>query len=252
MERKLKPRVWVMTSLYALIIICISVGTFLIVKNLNKNSNNKTNDNYVSETITNDDVPTISEVDKMLRPYTDTKVTIGKSYYDYQKDATSQEKSIIYHDNTYMQNSGVDYILEDSFDVISVLDGTVTNVKEDDLVGKTIEIKHSNNYVTNYQSLSEVSVKKGDVVTQGQVIGKSGTAKIAPEMKNHLHFELYINGEVVNPENYVDKQLQNDKNTKKDTTTTQDNTTTNNTAQTDTTTDTQTKNETKTDTSEEE
>lgn len=143
----------------------------------------------------------------MIKPYTNESIKIGKYFYDYKAENNKQENSITYHDNTYMQNSGVDYILEESFDVVSVLNGTVTSVKTDDLLGKIVEIKHDNNYVTVYQSLSTVDVKKGDVVTQGQIIGKSGTNEIDKDMGNHLHFELYIKGQIVDPVLYIDKEI---------------------------------------------
>ena len=107
-----------------------------------------------------------------------------------------------------MQNSGTDFVGEKVFDVVAVLDGSVTDVKEDETLGKVVEIKHENGYISIYQSLSEVSVKKGDMVTQGQVIGKSGTNELDKDMGNHLHFELYVNGTVVNPTLYLNKELQ--------------------------------------------
>ena len=106
-----------------------------------------------------------------------------------------------------MQNSGVDFVNKNTFDVISILEGSVTDVKEDETLGKIIEIKHDNNYISLYQSLSEVSVKKGDMVKQGQVIGKSGTNELDKELGNHLHFELYLDGQVVNPTLYLNKEL---------------------------------------------
>ena len=63
-----------------------------------------------------------------------------------------------------MQNSGVSYGGKESFDVVAILDGTVTNVAEDKLLGNVIEIKHDNDMISSYQSLSAVNVKKGDVV----------------------------------------------------------------------------------------
>ena len=95
-----------------------------------------------------------------------------KHYYDYQAEKETQEKALIYHENTYMQNSGVDFGGVDKFDVVSVLDGAVINVKDDTLFGKIVEIRHSNEGISLYQSLSEISVKKGDEVKQGQIIGK--------------------------------------------------------------------------------
>ena len=212
-RRKLKQGVWI--SLYLVLIVGITVSAFML-RNAMSSAEPDDNDDldYVSSSILEEDVPVINEVEKMIKPFTAEGVSIAKTYYDYQADAESQEKSIVYHDNTYMQNSGVDYVLEAGFDVVSVLDGTVTKVSEDDLVGKTVEVKHDNDYVTVYQSLSEVSVKKGDTVKQGQVLGKSGSNKLDSDLGNHLHFELYVNGQVVNPESYVDKELKNEKNDK--------------------------------------
>ena len=164
--------------------------------------------NYVSNTIISQEIPVINTSQKVIYPYTDPSVTIGKNYYDYQGTAEEQEKSIIYHENTYIQNSGIDFVYENPFDVIAVLDGTVTNVKEDEVLGKIIEINHDNSYVSIYQSLSDVKVKKGDTVTQGQVLGTSGTNELDKEIGNHLHFEFYAEGQIVNPTLYLDKELQ--------------------------------------------
>ena len=206
-RRKLKP--YVLQSILLIAIASIIFGTATLSNSL-KQTNEDTRDevlSYVSNVILEEAEPVINTKEKMISPYTDQTVTVGKSYYDYKADAATQEKSIIYHDNTYLQNSGTDFISENVFDVVSVLDGSVTDVKEDDTLGKIVEIKHDNGYVSIYQSLSEVSVKKGDMVTQGQVIGKSGTNELDKDMGNHLHFELYVNGQVVDPTLYLNKEI---------------------------------------------
>ena len=53
----------------------------------------------------------------------------------------------------------------------------------------------------------DIEVKKGDVISQGDIIGKSGTCSINSDVANSLHFEIYKNGTVINPENYFDKKL---------------------------------------------
>ena len=45
------------------------------------------------------------------------------------------------------------------------------------------------------------------------MIGKSGTNSIDKELGNHLHFELYLNSQVVNPEDYFDKEIKAETNT---------------------------------------
>lgn len=207
MKKKLRLKRYVIPCLYVVLFTTVMVGAFLITKTMKKNEPITPDYTYVSNIITSDIVPTISEKEKMIKPYTNEQVTVGKSFYDYKAEAENQEKSITYYDGSYIQNSGIDYVLEETFDVVSVLDGTVTDVKEDDILGMVVEIKHNNNYITTYQSLSEVTVKKDDIVTQGQVIGKSGTNKLDKDMGNHLHFELYTNGQIVDPSLYIDKEL---------------------------------------------
>ena len=208
-RRKLKP--YVLPTLLLLAITSVVFGTAILTNNLKKEPEEEPT-SYITDAIIEEEEAVMKEEKKVLNPYTDSSVTIGKSYYDYKADAETQEKSIVYHDNTYMQNSGIDFIAENPFDVVAILDGSVTDVKDDDTLGKIIEIKHDNGYVSIYQSLSEVSVKKGDVITQGQVLGKSGTNNLDKDMGNHLHFELYVNGQVVDPTLYLNKELQTSEN----------------------------------------
>ncbi len=202
-RRKLKS--YVIPSLAAFLLIS---GVFVSIINMKESNLNEKNPvDYVTNTILDNDIAVINTTAKIINPYTEATVTIGKYFYDYKGDASSQEKSIVYHENTYMQNSGIDFVNENVFDVVSVLDGTVTEITDNETLGKTIEIKHNNDYITIYQSLSEVSVKKGDTVNQGQVIGKSGTNELDKEIGNHLHFEFYANGQVVDPTLYLDKEI---------------------------------------------
>ena len=106
-----------------------------------------------------------------------------------------------------MQNSGVTYKADETFDVLASISGTVTNVSDDTLLGKTVEIRNSSELIVLYQSLGEVAVKKGDTVSQGQIIGKSGNCTLNNDIANGLHFEIYKNGSVINPEKYFDKSI---------------------------------------------
>lgn len=171
---------------------------------------------YVSQTIFESDIPvvntptnpTTSTTPTIIRPYTNTNVTIVKDFYDFESDENKQQNSILYYESTYLQNSGISYGgVEEPFEVVAILDGTVTSVKEDNTLGKIVEVRHSNDVVSYYQSLSEVVVKENDEIKQGTIIGKSGTSNISKELNNHLHFELIIKGQIVNPENYYDKKV---------------------------------------------
>lgn len=162
----------------------------------------------IEETIYDDYpiLPVMKENYYIGYPYVDAGVSIGKKYYDFQGEEKNQEEALIVQENKYYQNTGIDYVKEDVFDVVSVMDGTVTMVKEDDLVGKTIQIEHKNGLISIYQSLGEIKVQKGEPVSQGQMIGKSGINEMDKELGNHLHFEIYENGNAMNPDLYINKE----------------------------------------------
>lgn len=164
---------------------------------------------YVSKGILDyeENVKVVNTSSTISRPYTDTSVTVKKSYYDYKGEAESQERSLIFYEGTYMQSSGVAYSKGEAFDVVSILDGTVKEVKEDTTLGNVVTIDHENGITSVYQSVSDISVKAGDKVTSGEIIAKSSTSNISTELENHLYFELIVNGICVNPENYYDKAV---------------------------------------------
>ncbi|MDD3821621.1 MAG: peptidoglycan DD-metalloendopeptidase family protein [Bacilli bacterium] len=194
---------------YMAIIATFIMSVFFVEKSLSNDiSSNYQDYVFVTKNIFGRDIPVIGGEQVIIKPYTDSKIKVLKHYYDYQAEKETQEKALIYHENTYMQNSGVDFGGVDKFDVVSVLDGAVINVKDDTLFGKIVEIRHSNEGISLYQSLSEISVKKGDEVKQGQIIGKSGVSNIDKELGDHLHFEFFHKGQVVDPLKYFDKKIE--------------------------------------------
>ena len=157
----------------------------------------------VTPVIKKDDTP----VSKIEKPFVSTNVAISKSFYDMTDDAKKQEDSLVYYQNTYLQNSGVLYESTDPFDIKASYDGKVTNVSQDDILGNYIEITHNENLKTVYYSLSEVTVKKDDVVLSGDVIGRSGTNKLNNDLINSLLFEVYHNGVAIDPEDFYNMNI---------------------------------------------
>ena len=207
--KKLRLKKGAIIGAYLIAFSLTGMSAFFVSQNMQANNPTEEDIEYVNSSIIDDkeDREVIKEDVKMVKPYTNEEVQTLKYFYDYQAEAATQEKSILYHENTYIQNSGMDFGLTDTFDVVAVLDGTVIDVREDELLGTVVEIKHDNDFISSYQSLSEVSVKKNDTVKQGQVIGKSGTNTIDQDLGNHLHFELYKSGSVVDPSKYFDQVI---------------------------------------------
>ena len=207
MRKKLRLRPYVFPAIY-MILVLVLLGTVYyngLISNNYKESDEHLK--YVTSLNFLDVIPITKDEEIMVRPYNDETVKIGKSYYDYQESSENQEKSIIYYEGTYIQNSGVDYVGDNSFDVVSCLDGTVISAEKTDLMGYVVEVRYDNNVIISYQSLSEVAVKANDNVTKGQKIGTSGKSSIGSELGNHLHLEMYYDGTVVNPEKYYNTNI---------------------------------------------
>ena len=162
---------------------------------------------YVNKTIFQNEIPVVAQQEKLIRPYVDNAVQIATNYYNTKDDEETQKKSLILYENTYLKSTGIDYKIDYDFDVVSVLEGVVITVREDQILGKLVEIKHKDNVISTYQSLSEIYVNVGDELMQGALIGKSGTSNLQKDMGSHLHFELMIDSKNVDPEDYYDKEL---------------------------------------------
>ena len=155
----------------------------------------------VMKDVTTSVVETEEETKQIVRPYTSDSVRIKTYFYDVAADAEEQEKSLIYFENTYMKNTGVLYQADEVFDCVAVLNGTVLNIYEDDILGNMVEVEHNPNLRTIYYSLGSVTVEVGEVLAQGDIIGTSGENNIT-DAANNLLFEVYYNGTLLNPEEF--------------------------------------------------
>ena len=203
--KKLRLKKWVIYSLYSLSFVAV-LGTIYLLETMSVDKIFDDN-TYVNDIIIEEEVPVVNTSEIIVKPFLSEDIKVVRNFYNYQGSEDEQKNALIHYDNTYIPNSGVDYQGKEAFDVVTILDGKVSKVMENNLLGKIIEITHDNNLISVYQSLGEVNVKEGDSVVQGQIIGKTGEANIALELGNHLHFELIHNGKNVNPEEYYDKQL---------------------------------------------
>lgn len=126
-------------------------------------------------------------------------------FYDVHASATEREAALIQVGSTFAPHMGVDFVHPDgnTFDVMAALGGKVTLVESNPINGNLVEISHGNGFVTVYQSLSDIAVQEGDEVKQGTVIAKAGRNDVERDLGVHLHFEARLNGENVNPGDYI-------------------------------------------------
>ncbi len=91
----------------------------------------------------------------------------------------------------------IDYAVPIGTPIRATADGVVTFAGWDGPYGNKISIRHNGTYSTNYCHQTRFAVKKGQKVTQGQVIGYVGTTGFSTGP--HLHYEMVKNGTKINP-----------------------------------------------------
>ena len=101
----------------------------------------------------------------------------------------------------YRMHHGIDLAGTWQENVSVSADGTVIFAGYHGSFGKVIKISHSYGINTTYGHLAKIKVKKGDIVSEGQVIGKMGrTGRVKGA---HLHYEISVNGKSQNPINFI-------------------------------------------------
>jgi len=102
-------------------------------------------------------------------------------------------------------HEGVDILAPVGSTVTASHCGTVSSVVNDDLYGTVVTVDHGDGGTSVYANLDEnTSVNVGDWVEPGNVIGTVGqTALCEIAQQSHLHFAITVNGEYVNPLNYL-------------------------------------------------
>jgi len=103
----------------------------------------------------------------------------------------------------YRTHCGIDIAAAPGASVCSAADGVIAQIWEDPMMGQCMSVKHAGDLLTVYRNLSPylpVGIAEGTAVRAGQLIaniGESAMVELAEEP--HLHFEVMLAGEYVNP-----------------------------------------------------
>jgi len=131
---------------------------------------------------------------------------LGFSYVTPLRGTLTSEFGLREDPNTGKETMhyGVDIAANYGDCVISSLPGTVTDAGFDSNLGNYVKVKHSENMETVYGHMSEILVKKGEVVDSNTRIGSAGATGAATGP--HVHLEVRIDGQCVDPEIYLPKE----------------------------------------------
>lgn len=98
-------------------------------------------------------------------------------------------------------HTGLDIACTTGTDIKVISSGTVTFAAYQGSYGNLVKVDHGNGVETWYGHCSKIYAKVGDIVNAGDVIAAVGST--GNSTGPHLHFEIRIDGNTVNPQNYV-------------------------------------------------
>lgn len=118
---------------------------------------------------------------EITMPFSNTELQYSKTYCDWR------------------MHFGVDITAKKGTEVHAAGNGAVSDVYEDELLGNVVVIDHGNGIVAYYCGIDVVTVKKGDAIDVGQLLGGIGDIPSESVEQNHLHFAVMKSGKWVDP-----------------------------------------------------
>lgn len=97
-------------------------------------------------------------------------------------------------------HAGMDFTAATGTDIFATGNGTVVATGWQQGYGNCVQISHGFGYLTLYGHMSKINVRNGQKVTRGDVIGLVGST--GKSTGPHLHYEVHLNGKVMNPHHY--------------------------------------------------
>ncbi len=203
-KRRLKS--YVLPTTYLLITITIFTGILFM-----SNKSGALEEYNFSTGVMKEEVKPVVETENndgiISSPVDLESVKISVYYYSKDDETTRQEQSLILYEDTYLPNSGILLTSDNVFEVKSVYDGKVLEVKDDEILGTYVVIEHNANLKTYYYGIDNIEVKQNDEVKEGTILGTSKENNISKGNKSCL-FEAYYKGQTINPEKLINANIQ--------------------------------------------
>jgi murein DD-endopeptidase MepM/ murein hydrolase activator NlpD len=98
-------------------------------------------------------------------------------------------------------HEGIDVAAPYGAPVVAPAAGTVVRISRQSGYGLVLDIDHGNGIATKYAHLSRVVVREGQHVVRGEPIAAVGNSGLSTGP--HLHYEVHVNGKVVDPLTFV-------------------------------------------------
>ena len=132
----------------------------------------------------------------------------GVVLMDYSADALIYDETL----DLYRTNESISIGAAEAEEVLAAADGIVTDIGKSDALGNYVVLDNGSGYETTYGQLSEdLAVAVGEYVDQGEVLGCiNAPSWYSSALGTHLSFTVRVNGETVNPLEFLENVLEDE------------------------------------------
>lgn len=172
------------------------------------------------------ELDSIRRIDSLAQTDVDYQIPRSEAEQAYVKDFEQDEKYNLTvldvnasHSNTFffykpvngmvssryqadIRHFGIDIAAKPNESVLATLDGTVVYAGYDPNEGNVIQLQHKNGFISIYKHNETLLKEPGQNVVAGEAIALVGNSGVL-STGSHLHFELWLEGKPVNPEDYI-------------------------------------------------
>ena len=184
-------------------ILCITAVVIGILSaSLNKNSTSQppASDNSQNTAPPAEEKPQEKPVEEKLKL---SAPTVGEMVKGHSHDTPVFSDTL----EEWRVHTGIDISAEDGAPVVAAADGMVSAIYDDPMLGRTVEVTHTQNIKTLYSNRTvedAAFISVGDYVERGDRIGTVGDTSISELAdESHLHFEVKLADQAVNPLDYM-------------------------------------------------
>ena len=200
---------------YIALILCavaIGISGYLYYQNANKTDPQMSNDPV--DVVATDGVQAVATQPGTTEPSVDATEpvptekslktaapVVGETVAEYAMDCLSYNETT----RDWRVHNGIDIAAEAGTPVVAAAAGEVYTVYDDEIMGKTVVIRHEGGYTTRYASLGDdVAVQPGKTVVLGEKIGTVGqSALMETALGDHLHFSVTLNDKAIDPAEFL-------------------------------------------------
>ncbi|MBR5966942.1 MAG: M23 family metallopeptidase [Treponema sp.] len=175
-------------------------GTITLNQTMNNISKNTSPEKVAQSKKLNDIINSINpesvyNLKKFIAPVKSTRRTTSFAERIIYKYPSGKESTTTH--------AGIDFGVPTGTEIVAPAAGKVVMAENRIATGWTIIVEHLPGLYTMYYHMSQLKVKEGQNVQQGDLLGLSGSTGFSTG--THLHWEVRLNSVIVNPDYFIEK-----------------------------------------------